>query len=295
MTTTTWNTNAGDGNWSTAGNWTNGVPDATKNAVITGSGPVTIDADGTFLTLDASAYAGTWDQHDYNALNAHGNVTLGAGMSIVSGIVYILFNANAIFNTNGAPSTEGDYELAATCTLTLGSDVLVDYFDAGGVGCVVALGTHKLLFHSEGGAGSASLNSSGGTFTWGAGGGIDIVEPSGLNQNASISIPASVTVPPLTVSLGSSGTLGLNDGGAWTVTVASLVLTGGAAVNIVANVLGSAVAHNATITGSDFSAGSQLDASDGCVDGGGNTNVTFVVAPTGPTATFAMSDMLFGR
>lgn len=45
-------------------------------------------------------------------------------------------------------------------------------------------------------------------------------------------------------------------------------------------VTGTAFAHNTTITNMDFSGGTQLDATDNCVDGGGNTNVLFAITAT---------------
>lgn len=57
---------------------------------------------------------------------------------------------------------------------------------------------------------------------------------------------------------------------------------GGASLSVV----GTNVAHDATITDMDCSGGTALDATDNCVDGGGNTNVNFTPPDTvGPTVT----------
>ncbi len=67
-------------------------------------------------------------------------------------------------------------------------------------------------------------------------------------------------------------------GGVWDIagdfTSNGVDLVGGAGAAM--NVLGSATAHDCIISNMDFSGGTALDATDGCTDGGGNTNVTFV-------------------
>src|SRR4051812_25422815 len=51
---TRWTGDAGDDSWHTAGNWDNGVPDATKIACITKDGTYTVEA-GTVATASAES------------------------------------------------------------------------------------------------------------------------------------------------------------------------------------------------------------------------------------------------
>jgi hypothetical protein len=65
--------------------------------------------------------------------------------------------------------------------------------------------------------------------------------------------------------------------------VDSVDLTGGTW-----NVTGAATAANATITTSDFSGGTELDATDNCTDGLGNTNVDFGVQASTTACLFLL-------
>lgn len=65
-------------------------------------------------------------------------------------------------------------------------------------------------------------------------------------------------------------------GGEWDIAgdfACSIALNGGAGASL--NVMGAATASNCTITGMDFSGGTQLNATNNCIDGGGNSNVLF--------------------
>jgi hypothetical protein len=63
--------------------------------------------------------------------------------------------------------------------------------------------------------------------------------------------------------------------------IESLTINGGGLASesgtVALSVTGAAVAHDATISNCDFSGGTELDATDGCTDGLGNTNVDFGV------------------
>lgn len=76
----------------------------------------------------------------------------------------------------------------------------------------------------------------------------------------------------------------------WTWTISGNFVSNGVDLDgMTAEVAGTNVAHDCTITDCDFSGGTELDATDGCTDGGGNTNVNFGAAPvtTTPVVTGA--------
>ncbi len=58
MTTTTWDTDAGDGLWQTDGNWDNGKPGSGDAAVIIGAGTATLAGTMDCASLDTDDYTG---------------------------------------------------------------------------------------------------------------------------------------------------------------------------------------------------------------------------------------------
>lgn len=209
MTTTTWNTDAGDGLWETGGNWTNGVPTLLKDAVIIGSGPVGTNEGGLECkTLDTSGYTGTVS---LNNLHVYGNVTLSAG-TVIDRALYMI--KTGTLNTNGGSINTlflGDDGYGSEGEIiTLGSDVAITHQMYVYI-CTLAMGSHVLTLTQDTvcdyGAGFFVGSTAG--ITWSAGGKVVLIT-NGANtfRNGACTIRDSraydivATLPPIEVSGG---------------------------------------------------------------------------------------------
>lgn len=171
MTTTTWTGTAGDGLWATAGNWDNGVPDATKDVVIAGSAAIsTTGGTRSALSLDCSGYTGT--------ISGTGWITTYGGAVTLNPLATfdVIFQIRSgTFHPQGAHVRAAALGAAAlTSTVTIASDYSCAGFgNAGWTGTTIALGANVITYdsgtaHSEPGLGGTS-------WTWSAGGKLVIV------------------------------------------------------------------------------------------------------------------------
>lgn len=119
------------GNWGDSGNWDNGVPDATKDAVFSNAhnGNCTVNVTATAKSLDftgGTGYTGTFSGS--SALAVSGNVTFASTMTATySG--YLTINASATLETNNK---------TLSCAI-----------DINGVDITVVLGTNNLNIGSK--------------------------------------------------------------------------------------------------------------------------------------------------
>ncbi len=268
MTTTTWNTNLGDGDYTTSGNWTDGVPDETKSGVITGSGAITLPGSISLGSLSFSGYSGavTFGSGACEVLLYLGDMTFSSGMTFVDAVKRINVRYQTSGSLTSAGQTVGIIRVeAAASTVTLLDNARTYECVVFGVGSTLAIGTYSCTVVPEGSTpgliylSDASITySSGGTLVF-AGAGI----------GSEFDVETLTTLPPTQIT--GAGPV-INDG--FEVIFASLTIQDASIGAGVWTVIGAAVATNATFTDSDFSGGSAVTCT-GCTDGGGNTGVTF--------------------
>lgn len=226
-------TGAINNEWHTVGNWSNGKPTASVDAVFDASSPnchldynVSVGL-AECRAMDMTGYTGALSSSNgppFFILRAHGNVTLGASTGDLAVQIY----GTSTLTTNGRLL----YYLGVDTSghLTFGGNVQ----DTTGVGEI------------DGGC-----NFNGHNYT----------------TPGDMLITATATISGLA---GSVITVGGNF-------AASASLVGSAAWSL--DVTGTSVAHNATIAYCDASGGTALNASDNCVNGGNNINVTGAHTP----------------
>lgn len=290
MTTTTWNTNAGDGVWTTPGNWDNGLPDPTIDAVVTGAGAADITGfTNECKTLDMSAFTGAVAAN--SRVFAYGSVTLGASMT--GGVLSISYQASGSLTTNGFSNLNVDASSGAyVLTLTQDTSILGSFGLQLASGSTLAQGAHTITSASY-----ISVNDSG-PITYSAG-----AKWIFTGSGDHFILTTATSAPPVEVLDGNMQTFGavvasyLQLAGTLTRATGTLTVTGdfsftGTAMTAVQvgtlaiDVGGTAVAHDATIQYADFSGGTALDATDGCTSLGSNTDVLFgpVVVNSAATA-----------
>jgi hypothetical protein len=277
---TTWDTGAGDGLWSTAGNWTFGVPDATVDAVIIGAGPAELDVwEAPSKSLDFSAYTGEWNQEDQgnNAL-VYGDLIFGDGMTF-KGYTYFEFKANGSFTRGSCPMPpNGDLEIEASAgavvTITDDARCYSLLFNGGATPHVAAAGVLHLIGVEALSGGTMSL-ASGLTFDPGAT--IEIESPGTQVCTAELTAPTGTNLPPISVD-STGGAVVIQSATAGSMNTPSFDMTGAGTALLRDTklvVAGAAAAADSEIRDCTFAGGTELDASDNCVDGLGNTNVSF--------------------
>jgi hypothetical protein len=303
MTTTTF-TGAIDNNWFTAGNWDNGVPTSTVDAVFNGSSP-SCDATGaaSFLSLDFTGYTASFTASD---LHAYGNVTLDAGASIY--IDALTYHASGTLTTDGIPAvplTSGlNYVAIDAGSLTImDNSELCQLYSYGSAS--VSTYERTITFKS-----GSVISTASAPVTWIQGGKF-IFSGDSANILADALPPVvvtgavAVTVQNLICSSYTQTGGSLLFDGSGTSVSANMTLTNvtsvtatfdytvavggnffadnctldGTGFAFTFNVTGKAFASDSTITYATFS-GAALDASDSCTNGGGNTNVVFTAQTT---------------
>jgi hypothetical protein len=328
-TTTNWTGGASDNQWDSAGNWDNGVPTSSLDAVITGSGLIQTNSEVNAKSIDFTGFTGTFDQDTVgNDVYVYGNLTLANGMTF-AGYTFIGFKGSGTLIRGSAAAS--DLELAVmspgvTCTLGDNGAAITAMTVYGGV---LALGTRALTISQY-----LEIKPTDG-LTWSPGATILINVPD--SSGANIIINENLTLPPTTVTGGTSSGCHIGNASAGTevpgtVHFTSLSLTDvatlandtdyettgdltfsgvttsaayvmnwtvggnfsatdstiGGTTTRTFTVTGTAVAHNTTVTNCDFSGGTELDATDGCTNGLGNTNVDFGVQTSTTACLFLL-------
>ncbi len=316
---TVWHTNSGDDNQNNASNYSQGLPDATKNVSVTGAGTQIRThgyPDYACKNFDMSAFTGSvgslgaGDSIFITSLN--GDFTFGAGATTVYGPeVHIVANSTITCAGQGW-FEELDIEDGTT---TLADDLYVAYFDLQD-GNTLVMGDNDLIGHDDGYGDGFSLDfEAGALITFGTSK-ILLGPAGGITGELICDCSATATLPPIEVNgagdvqlhgsltkaqslnviaCGSISYNNLDIVGDVTLSAGngscpSSMLVGGDFISnaidlnsCTGTVTGSAEAHNATISNCDFSGGTALDATDGCTDGGGNVNVNFgAVVNVGP-------------
>jgi hypothetical protein len=307
MPTTTWTNALMDNDGNNAGNWDNGLPDSTTDAVLIDS----TSSDGMALsdaldckTLTCTGYTGTIS--GAFDLTVSGNITLGAGMTFSN--EQLRMDADGILTTNGVPLV--GFKVLGAHTLTLGGDTDIstveNLFDTL-AGSTLAFGANDLILRNSG----INLSFVGLAVTFSAGAHIllqgnewtsdavatwppliDAAEsgPGNLYDwkfesitlaksasfNDDLIVVGDMTInaaPGITFAYGSVVTVGGN----FSADTTELASNGQAGTRPTIDVTGTAVATDTIITFLDFSGGTELDATDGCTDGGGNDGIDFGV------------------
>lgn len=316
---TTW-VGTDNGLANTAANWSPAVvPTLTNDVVISGATSLTFDTNLDTLTCDASGYTGTMTAINPNGGDGlvvrEGGVNLSAA-TIVAPYIYLeLYSpagaAHINLGTNAVEELFLDNEGAADSNIA----IIGRYFEATGDFDLQAftidmtpaanVSSHYVGFEA--------------VLTWDAGAKVILRPNTHSTATAGLILynPAQNVLPPIEIRGTGTDAAKPNENvscqsfllvsGRWDfdghdlATQGDMTFTGGSVTNAgvrevnclgnfttnvsisggVWSVGGTAVAHNATITGCDFSGGTELDATDGCTNGGGNTNVDFgVVAST---------------
>ncbi len=289
-----WLNTTGDGLWDTAGNWSgDAVPTSTIDVImggVTNAACVLPDNLQECKTLDLTGYTGSIHvaASDNCELTVFGDATLD-GACTTPGYIKLTFMDDATLITDAFPRVFAVNEEPGT-TVTLGDNLNCFELD-GTEDTVYALGNFDIIFSdaSEAAAGGLFTDSSA-DMTFGTGRiRVTATDPVYFEGDGGTGVWA-----PIIVASGSAGIIAdasltcfsylqsdgdLTTDGA-TLTVAyDFIATGGTITNAIVSVGGaSCLAANATITNADFSGGTELNAADNCVDGGGNTNVDFGVA-----------------
>jgi hypothetical protein len=274
--TTTW-TGGGDGiHTNDTDNWDNGVPDASTVAVFVGSDDIVVSTGFESFGMDWSAFTGSVDGNSCARMKVWGgDVIFGNGMTFVDGYFYLEWQANGTY-TGGTATKPSDLELGAI------SGATIDFTESTHITALLGNGAsagnanihgHTLTLDCSG-AGGGMLLDHAGALLFSAGAKIVVNEEAG--QGTTIAVDPAQSLPAIELN----GSTGTTIAGSFTgqVDCVSFLATvpGGTLVNWALSVAGSNAAHGCTVTTSDFSGGTTLDASDGCTDGGGNTNVDFV-------------------
>ncbi len=262
-----------------------GVPDETVDLSVTVAAPDDVDGNLTVKNLDFTGFTGAYTRTLGSAtIHTYGDVTFSAGMSIgvdteldtfadstitMAGLNLGAFGGNGEFNIFGDAST-----------VTLADNFYhTGYFECDGNDATIALGTHTLtvkIVASNDGNGLFLTEGNGNVImSHGSGGKLVLIADTGvLDFECYFPLAASGTLPPTEMS--GAGNFNLYDNGP---KLTSLLITNttvdGSNLSTPINVVGSNVATGSTISNCDFSDGTELDATDSCVDGGGNTNVNF--------------------
>jgi hypothetical protein len=151
---TTWTASL-TSDWGLAGNWTNGVPDNTKNACISGQGPVIID--GEAAQAKSLTLSGTELEIEGES-GAPASLTLSADSSVASGAQIQLF-PNC---SSACPNADATVTINNPATLTNDGTIITYY------GCNSCVNVHALAGNVTNGSGGtinaqAPLRYSGGT------------------------------------------------------------------------------------------------------------------------------------
>lgn len=306
MTTTTWTNALADNDGDNAGNWDNGVPTSALDTVITGSDNVTFAGAISMKSLDTTGYTGTFGG---GSVVMYGDVTLGAGMSF-SGYIDFDFTVSATLTANNVEGINTIYctgadviTLGSHCRLTGGGNTTVSN---------LAFGAYELRFPNGAGqigigaatySAGAKIIVGAGACSFGHGGSIPPVEctdtdvtftsgdtiASWTHTGGSLVIDGAGASITGNMTLTNMSNVGLTFDAGWSVggnlSVTNCTLNGTDFV-FTWTVTGTAVASLSTITDCDFSGGTELDATN-CVDGTGNTNVSFSIVTTSTTWTGA--------
>jgi len=156
QTSTTWT--GGNGNWSNAADWTNGVPNGNFNVFIDGGNPL---ASGVTLDISAGINNLTIDSDDSLSFNPNTALTVSGGTISNAGKIVI----------NGGNATNTELILGANTTLSGGGTVTLSTIAAGGgnaflQGNGATLTNTNNIIQGEGTIGNGSLtlvNQAGGT------------------------------------------------------------------------------------------------------------------------------------
>ncbi len=297
---------------SDAGNWDNGAPTG-KVCVIAGTDPITVDSYFDVTSLITTGYTGTLSDADANnTIVTYADCTLSAG-TVIDCPLYInsgnfdpqgasirkltMGNTGEVINFLSSCTVTFQPRFVSTCTIHWGTSVLTWVVPPGtGGDAMLEVSSASIIDYSPGGkiviqtVAGGSLDDGDEAYIYGP-------------QNTVVFPPIEITGdgPVVTMSDAkfSNLTIGADvqflvapadwfDGSAQHVDCAGNFLTyapifgsdetGHAAVPLVdcpVTVTGTALAHDCTITGLDFSGGTRLNATDGCTDGLGNTAVDF--------------------
>jgi hypothetical protein len=297
MTTTSW-TGAFDTDWQTAANWTNGVPDQdTDNVIVTGSNPITLSDTALGKNIDFTGFTGSFDPGG-TGFAMRGNLTLSSGMTMVNSPGVIFYTAGSITSAGQSIRGLAIYENGVG-TVTLNDDLTLTDINVQNAN-TLAMGDHTITFAATTSGGISIANGGLLTYTTGAkfvfGDGLALAAVSSTAALPPIEVGDSyVWIPGVDLTCDSwtqtGGTLefyvaDLTTVGNLSWTDVTLVTLSGNTCTVGGNfvadntdldggifdVTGTAVAHDAAINNCDFTAGTQLDASDNCT-GAGNQNV----------------------
>lgn len=233
----------GTGDWTSAGNWSAGIPNPGTDAVIANGGTATVSANSAAQSLTVGS-------------TAAGNLSLTAGTLALSGAAYI-----------GSGSGNGVVTLTGG-TMTTAGDFLLGYFRTGTLnasgGTLTVSGTSYVGYSST----STALVTSG---SWTTGGDLYVGIDAGLGGAGTLTISGGTTTAGnvyAAVDLAASGTINLNGGVLAAAAVAESTGSGGGRLNFNGGTL-RATTSNATFI-SGFEAGDlQLGAGGGTIDSNG--------------------------
>ncbi len=296
VTAETWTNGAADNAWETTGNWDlDTLPDSTISVALGGTtnADITISATRTTKAFDARGYTGhiTHPAYAYGAaFNVYGDVHLDSGVAAEH--LYFEYHASATFSPGGFTGAADIAAYTASgVTVAVDANAFVSTLDMENDN-VLSLGAHTLEFVNGSGNPYIALWGTA-AITWSAGAKLIVSADEGTAQITS----EGGTFPPVEISAAAVGLELQSDvtvdsyaqaggtlTGAHELTVTNdFASTGGALSGVEVSVGGSAVASDTTIANCDFSGGAELDATDGCTDGGGNINVDFGISPATQT------------
>lgn len=289
--TNQWTNGAADNLWLTAGNWSLGiVPTQTTNVLMHGitDADCILPSDTTSAickSIDFTNYTGDFQkagasEFDNAWLNVWGSVTGDDTLANAFGISFE-FHASGTYTANGF--LKGAVECFTTgVTVTAGDSCSLRELSINH-NAIFAIAAKTITFSDASDAGSgnggvtigttATVTSTTGKFVFSASGGV-------------IDVSGTGTLPPCEATGGDcllSGSTGLC--ASWTqsagtyagkLTVTGAFLTTGGTYGYsggtsIVTVGGTAVGHNTTFIKVNATGGTQINVSDGCVDGGGNT------------------------
>lgn len=302
---TQWTNGDGDNDWTNSIDWDNSVPDASLIAVFdddVSSDDCTVpDTASDVLGIDASNFSGALVnaatlQDAY--FNVYGNVALGPDINTPRKIQLVIMD-DVVLTSNGFPKVA----IASTATgknLTLADNVSLRLIDTANLN--VDWDNNTMTFSDAAGS-NGTCSILGGTSDWSMGAKIIVTTSTTM-------VMALTDAPPIELKAG-AGTTQIDDvyceaflqeAGTLTSTGAGLLgtsgnfaATGGTAITgtlsldiggnfsnagvpmtgVTADVTGTATASGCTVTNCNFTAGTNLTATD-CPNGTGNSGVTFV-------------------
>jgi hypothetical protein len=220
------------------------------------------------LSITFSNFASTYDGNN-GYLQVYDYLRLSPTMTMV--------NVNLAVNASSLIKSFGKKFKTTTDNGNVASITLVDNFTTSVLSMATAGGSlilddNTLVMEQVDGNGSMALALDGvTTLTYEAGAKVTFNIPNGLSEVAFYP-PNGLTLPPIEVTGTGDAKLRLFTN---PLEAESLLVEGGEIREGSWDIAGSAVAHNATITNCNFT-GTALNATDNCVDGGGNVNVNFV-------------------